>query len=162
MASASNAQTADVGTIDQTEIVPYLNSKSIVPALKVVTGNHLVSVDSQNREFISAVAGNGLQFEVHFHGCRQDDPRKCRAMSMLARWPSLKKSDAKKLSRLAPEFLRSNPLINSGIAEDNSPYVTRYVIADYGTAQGNLLSEFANFIRVASTFNKQMIDSFGQ
>ena len=160
--SLASAQPVDVSTIDQEKILPHLNSEAVIPALKVVTGNHLVAVGPQNQQYVSATASNGLKFEVHFHGCAEDEIRKCRAMSIVAQWPSVKKSRMKKVGQINSDFLRKNALINAGILENGSPYLVRYVIADHGTAQGNVLSEFANFVRVATAYGQLMIDNIGQ
>lgn len=155
LAASADAQPVDVSTIDQSEIVPYLNSETVIPALKVVTGNHLVQVDSQGKNRVTAVATNGLQFEIDFHGCDDNIPARCKAMSLLSIWEKPKSS--KQIKKWLPGFLIDNSIANAGILEDGRPYLTRYVIADFGTQQGNLLSEFANFVRVTTQFNSLLI-----
>ena len=151
LAPSANAQPVDIDTIDQSEIIPYLNSETIIPALKVVTGNHLVQVDSQGKNRVTAVATNGLQFEIEFHGCDDNVAPRCKAMNLLSIWE--KPRSSKGIKKLLPGFLIDNSIANAGILEDGRPYLTRYVIADFGTPQGNLLSEIANFIRVTTEFN---------
>jgi hypothetical protein len=151
LAASTNAQPVDIDTIDQSEIIPYLNSETIIPALKVVTGNHIVQVDSQGKNRVTAVATNGLQFEIDFHGCDDNIPPRCKAMSLLSIWEKPKSS--KEIKKLLPGFLIDNSIANAGILMDGRPYLTRYVIADFGTPQGNILSEIANFVRVATQFN---------
>ncbi len=152
-AATASGQAADVATIDQSKTLPHLNSEIIAPALKTVTGNHLVSVDGQKQKYIVGTATNGLLFEIRFHGCSKDKTVKCKAMSLTSTWGKLKKSKAKKLGTQISKFLLSHPLANAGFLEDGSPYISRYVIADYGTPQGNVVSEIANFIRAATEFS---------
>lgn len=153
-ASLALAQPADISTINQSEIIPYLNSKTVEPALKTVTGNHLASINAQQQEFITATATNGLQFEIRFTNCEGEKPIKCKAMGLLSTWEKPKK--AKKLNKQIAAFLIDHPLSNAGVLDDGSPYVYRHVIADFGAPQGNLVSEFANFIRDMTSFGIQL------
>ncbi|MEO1045692.1 MAG: hypothetical protein AAFX04_09660 [Pseudomonadota bacterium] len=149
------AQAAPVESIDQTEILPELNASNVVPVLKVVTGNHVTSLDSDLNHFITATATNGLRFDVRFHGCEDPkaeniDKMQCRALSLVALWEP--RGDAAVMNPVIADFLYKNPLANAGMLPDGSIYMTRYIIADYGIAQGNLLSEMANFVRTATDF----------
>lgn len=149
------AQAAPVDSIDQSEILSSLNAENVVPVLKIVTGNHVLQIDADQNHFIGATATNGLQFDVRFHGCvdpaaEQITDMQCRAFSMVALWEP--RPDAAAAASAIPDFLYNNPLANAGILSDGSIYLTRYVIADYGIAQGNLLSEMANYVRTVTAF----------
>ena len=161
-AGSAGAQPTNISTIDQREILPHLNVKTIEPALKTVTGNHLTSVDAENREYIIATATNGLRFDIHFHGCDGEAPGQCKAMSLLSTWDGLPKSHAQKFGKKIPEFLVSHPQVNAGMLNGNHPYISRYVIPDFGTAQDNIVSEVANFIRAATDFSNEMRGSAGK
>lgn len=157
--SLALAQATSVESINQKKILKSLNASNIVPVLKTLTGNHVGVIDGQGNHYIIATATNGLKFEIFFHGCEVPnaanyEDMKCVGLSMISTWGA--DSDAAKLNAAIPAFLRENPLINAGQLDDGGFYVMRYVIADYGTAQGNLLSEMANFIRISSNFANTM------
>ena len=66
-ATSAGAQPADITAIEQAEILPQPNVQNIEPALKTFTGNHLVTIGAEKREYIIAAATNGLRFEVYCH-----------------------------------------------------------------------------------------------
>ena len=157
--SLALAQATSVESINQKKVLKSLNASNIVPVLKTLTGNHVGVIDGQGNHYITATATNGLKFELFFHGCEAPNAAnhkdmKCVGLSMVSSWGA--GSAPAKLKAVIPAFLRENPLVNAGQLEDGGFYVTRYVIADYGTAQGNLLSEMANFIRISSNFANTM------
>ncbi|WP_438727128.1 hypothetical protein ACR9YC_10070 [Parasphingorhabdus sp. DH2-15] len=157
--AVASAQASSADNLKQKKIVKALDAKSIEPVLKTITGNHLLLVDANGNHYISATATNGLKFEIFFHGCDnaaavEIEDMKCRGMNLISIWES--GNAPEKVAASIPSFLRENPIVNAGSLEDGSFYVTRYVIADYGTAQGNLLSEMANFVRIASNFANTM------
>ena len=155
------AQQRPIETIDQTEMVRHLNTASIDGALGVVTGNHVVTVDDAGQQVISATATNGLQFEVRMTACAGSSPqdsetgadtRECKALYVISVWEQIPSDRTADFSGVAGGYLIDHPTMNAGTLPDGRPYVVRYVIADYGTMQGNLVSEFANFIRGATAF----------
>lgn len=158
-ASIAAAQPRPIEKLDQTATVEALNEQSIDAALGVVTGNQIISVDGNGDPIVIATATNGLRFEIHFRACDQapggEQPsasRNCRAMYMMAAWDLIDEDEKARFNEAAIAFQRDNPTVNAGRFDNGAPYLLRYVIADYGTKQGNLVSEFANFIRSATNF----------
>ena len=155
VASAAAAQPTSIDSIDQTQVIERINEDSVVPALKVVTGNHIGSVDAEGAPSLSATATNGLRFDVNFRACEEaseDAARHCMGLFMVSAWDPVPAGQEDAWTSALVQYLRDNPSVSAGRTEDGSPFVVRYVIADFGTKQGNLVSEFANFIRSATAF----------
>lgn len=154
-ASGAAAQPLPIDTIDQAEHLRTVNEQTVEPALAVVTGNQLTSVDAEGNAMLVATATNGLRFEVRFRACDEepdDAQRHCRGVFIVGVWDALPEEKRDAYSDLMASYMRQNPAVNAGLMEDGSPYLVRYVIADYGTPQGNMVSEFANYIRNATDF----------
>lgn len=156
-ATSAHAQPQPADTIDREQVIETLNSETVAPALAVVTGNHVVAADVDGRPFISAIAANGLHFELHFRACEEGGTDACQAVSLVARWERNETQDEDRLRDYVSNFARGNAVVSPGMLEDGSPFVSRYVIADHGIAQGNLLSEFYNFVLGASLFGDGLL-----
>lgn len=149
------AQPKPIGTIDQSVMVEHINENSVGPALAVVTENQLAGVDAQGSPTLIGTATNGLRFEVHFRACvdgAEQRDKHCKGVFMMSVWDAFTSEKDAAFRNAMASYLRTNPTVNAGRTEDGSPYVVRYIIADFGTKQGNLVSEFANFIRSATEF----------
>ncbi len=166
--ASARAQPMPTDEIDQTQHLAQINEQTIVPALSVVTGNHLNGVSPDGGAMLIATATNGLKFEVSLRACTDAndsdgnasaeasepaaEPRHCRGIMILSAWDPAPEKKMDSLGQAVDQFLIENPAVNAGKTGDGSPYVARYVIVDYGAPQGNLISEFANFIRSATAF----------
>lgn len=150
------AQAAPSETFDPTEVLPSLDAASVAPALAVVTSQSRIQMDDTGDPFISAVASNGLQFEVRFSSCEEPMAQACKAMFLLAIWDDISGTQQAELRALVNDFQMENPIISTGFLPDGKPYVLRFVIADYGIQQGNVLSEFSNFIQNATEFHNRI------
>ncbi|QFT78475.1 hypothetical protein [Erythrobacter sp. THAF29] len=154
-ASGATAQPMPIDTIDEAVLLSTVNEETVAPALAVVTGNQLVSVDADGNPMLIATATNGLRFEVRFRACEAisgESKRHCKGVFIVGVWDALPESDRAAFADLMTGFSRQNPAVNAGLTGDGSPYLVRYVIADFGTPQGNMVSEFANYIRSATEF----------
>jgi hypothetical protein len=169
--SPAAAQMRPLDTIDQTETIESVNVKSVAPALATVTGNQYEAVDPNGTNVLFGTATNGLRFEVHFRACTPDleeetaapadsegvessepAPQHCRALYSMSVWDALPEGKQAAFNEAAIAFQRNHPTVSTGLLDNGTPYILRYVIADYGIQQGNLVSEFANFIRSATEF----------
>ncbi|TRD12135.1 hypothetical protein FGU71_09865 [Erythrobacter insulae] len=169
LAVPAAAQPLPLDTIDQTDLIGKVNEKSVLPALSVVTANQLNTLDAQGNNALVATAANGLKFEVNFRACDDAEAeipegtdRHCKAMYMISVWEALSPDQEADIQTALSAFLKDNPAINAGRLSDGAPYIVRYVIADYGTKQGNLVSEFANFIRSATDFQNTVSPFYPQ
>ncbi|MCK0127775.1 YbjN domain-containing protein [Erythrobacter sp. F6033] len=164
-ATAAHAQPKPIESIDQTEVIERINETTVSPALAVVTGNQMSGADPQGDVKLIATATNGLRFEISFRACETDDAadaRHCKAMYMMSIWDAPAGGSDEEFQSAIVGYLQGNPAINAGRLPDGSPYIVRYVIADFGTAQGNLVSEFANFIRSATDFQNTISPFYPQ
>lgn len=154
-AASAQAQTKPLESIDAGVEIAAVNQRSIVPALSVVSVNQVAQLDENGGDMIVATLSNGLRFEVRNVACEEaveDTPPHCRGMYMISRWDALPANMETQWSVAEQNFRLDHPAVNAGRAEDGSPYVARYVIADYGINQGNLIAEFANFARSVTDF----------
>ncbi|WP_047002678.1 hypothetical protein [Aurantiacibacter luteus] len=154
--SGASAQTRPVDSIDQTETLASLGPSAVLPALSVATANQVVEVQADGTPFVSATASNGLLMQMYFTACDDGGQTGCKGMSIVSVWPRVAEETVPAVAAATRSFLLDHPLANAGQFDDNRPYFSRYVIADYGIAQGNLLSEFSNFIRGATEFHNML------
>lgn len=150
------AQVRPVDTVDQTAMLPALGIEAVQPALSVTTANMLVAANETGEEYLVATAANGLSFQIQFQSCEAANTG-CKAMLMLALWEGPAADAREAFMQRNTAFALSHPMASAGLLEDGSAYVARYVIADYGIPQGNLVSEFANFVRGATDFHNQVV-----
>lgn len=151
------AQALPIETIDQEEHVSSLGIDTVAPALGVVVANQVSQANEDGSEFISATAANGLGFRIQFEACEETAREGCKAMLLLAMWEAFPAEFHQRLAQSVSAYSREQPMVSAGTLEDGSPYVARYVIADFGTPQGNLVSEFANFVRTATAFHNEVV-----
>ncbi|RIV85643.1 hypothetical protein [Aurantiacibacter zhengii] len=152
-------QALPIETIDQEEHVSSLGIDTVTPALAVVVANQVAQANEDGSEFISATAANGLGFRIQFEACDETAREGCKAMLLLAVWEAFPAEFQERLSESVSAFTREQPMVSAGTLEDGSPYVARYVIADFGTPQGNLVSEFANFVQTATDFHNEVVST---
>ncbi len=172
-AAPAGAQIAPIETLDQSAPVERVNEITVGDALAVVTETRIMNVDQQGDAYVIATAPNGLRFDVRFRACDEgDDPqngkpgadptRHCRGIIITSAWGALPLDQAGEIATLGSRYQQGNPTVNAGMLPDGSPYLLRYVIADYGTKQGNLVSEFANFIRSATEFQNAIVPLYAE
>jgi len=156
LAGAAMAQMQPMDSIDPNAMLPALDAEAVAPALAVVTANSLAQVDDAGNEFITAYVSNGLTFEIHFTSCAEPLSQDCKAMYMLATWDAADPSEQASMDEMTSAFQVERPIVSAGVLPDGKPYVLRFVIADYGIQQGNVLSEFSNFIQNATDFHNRL------
>lgn len=160
LSAQASAQPLPLDTIDQTDVIERINEKTVAPALAVVTGNQIIGADPQGNPTLLATATNGLRFEVNFRACEdgatEEEGRHCKAMYMMSVWDSPGDTRSTEYQAAVSQYRLNNPAINTAQMGNGAPYIVRYVIADFGTKQGNLVSEFANFIRSATDFQNSI------
>ncbi|KLI62819.1 hypothetical protein AAV99_12075 [Aurantiacibacter marinus] len=152
-ANTAFAQTRSPDTIDPAEMLSALDAGSVDAALAVVTVNAVAQMDEAGNQFMTATVGNGLTFEIHFASCEQELSQACKAMYLIARWDAVSPDAQEQMEALANNFQMERPIVSTGFLPDGKPYLLRFVIADYGIQQGNVLSEFSNFIQNATDFH---------
>lgn len=169
VAYGAAAQTAPAETPDQAEFLPRINATSIAPALSAVTDSHFVGERPDGTTMLVATAPNGLRFEISLRACTEESetqaagqPRHCRGILMLSAWDPAPEIGLDRFDDAVDSFLIQNPAVNAGKTGDRAPYIARYVIADHGTAQGNLIAEFANFIRSAAEFQNTIAPIYSE
>lgn len=159
-AETAFAQVRSPDTIDPTEMLSALDAQSVEPALSIVTVNSVPQMDDAGNQFITAAVGNGLTFDVHFASCAEALSQDCKAMYMMALWDAVDPAVQLEMEALANSFQMERPIVSTGFLPDGKPYLLRFVIADYGIQQGNVLSEFSNFIQNATDFHNLMGTEF--
>ncbi|GGD53851.1 hypothetical protein GRI62_04490 [Erythrobacter arachoides] len=150
------AQQRPANSIDGTAIISSLGPDAVMPALAVATANQLVEARPDGTPFISATAMNGLVMQISFTSCDEGGQTGCLGMSIVSVWTAAEPEVQAQIAAAVRGFLIDHPLANAGQFDDGTPYFSRYVIADYGIAQGNLLSEFSNFVSGATDFHNML------
>lgn len=96
---------------------------------------------------------SGLKTIVTFVGCKDEEAlADCDGMEMRALWEFPTNGTPQEISRRLFDFNSSFRAAKTGTIDDNQVYMARYIIADYGTNQGNLAVEFAVFSNLGDKF----------
>ena len=169
-ASGASAQPRPIAKLDLSAPIADIDERSVDAALGVVTGNQVQGVEADGSPKLLATATNGLQFEVRFRSCEPVDAstdaatgsRHCKALYIISAWDPVPADRHDEMLEAVSLFEQEHPAANAGLFDDGSPYVVRYVITDHGAIQGNLVSEFANFIRSASDFQNRIYPIYFQ
>ena len=152
---------AQEAQLDRSEVVTTINAETVKPALALVTETQLPSVDRTGSPSLIATAWNGLKFNVFFRSCEpvgsEQGAQHCKGMTIISIWDALPEDEIARFEAARARFQLDRPAINAGLLADGSPYLIRYVIADNGAPQGNLIAEFATFINAATDFQNEIV-----
>jgi hypothetical protein len=152
-AAQSNSLAVEKAPISNpTEILESFDAVSILPILDEMGLKYQGAKLPDGQKIILAAAPNGLKFQLTPTACN-DKGTKCRGLHMLA----LFKSNAP--SRTVAAFNYRYAFVSTGLDDSGVAYVSRYDIADYGTPRGNLAISIANYLHMASTFDRHLYEA---
>ncbi|ADM09188.1 hypothetical protein PB2503_05577 [Parvularcula bermudensis HTCC2503] len=152
-AAQSNALTAPDSLVSNpTSIVPSLHAEALLPILDELGLDYQGATLPDGRRIILAAAPNGLKFQLTPTACENNNKR-CRGLHLL----SLFETNAP--SRTVAAFNYRYAFVSTGVDDSGVAYVSRYDIADYGTPKGNIAVSIANYLHMASTFDRHLFEA---
>lgn len=134
------------------QLLESFDAVSILPILDEMGLKYQGAKLPDGQKIILAAAPNGMKFQLTPTACDASG-EKCRGLHMLA----LFKSNAP--SRTVAAFNYRYAFVSTGIDDSGVAYVSRYDIADYGTPRGNLAVSIANYLHMASTFDRHLYEA---
>ena len=157
LASPALAQSSAGSAFSYTKAVPFFNPASVEPILRAMGHKATKARTKSGKSYLQVTAKNGLKFNVHFAACADTTVKKCKGLSMSAFWGKLQRFSISETADRARKFNNKYNFIKASVFDNGKPYILRYTIADYGTNQGNIRAELANFVALGSKFTKEVI-----
>ena len=156
IASPALAQSSSGSAFNYTKAVPFFNQASVEPVLRAMGHTVQKAQTTSGKNYLQVKAKNGLKFNMHFTACKAAAD-KCKGLSMSALWSKPDRLSQSELADRTRKFNNKYNFIKASMFDSGKPYILRYTIADYGTNQGNIRAEIANFIAIGSKFTKEAL-----
>lgn len=103
---------------------------------------------------------SGLKTIFTFIGCENEEAlTNCDGMEMRALWPYPRNGSTQDVTKRLSDFNSSFRAAKVGAINQDQVYLARYVIADYGTTEGNLAAEVAVFLRLGDMFIERVVQN---
>ncbi|WP_438729184.1 YbjN domain-containing protein [Parasphingorhabdus sp. DH2-15] len=110
---------------------------------------------------VLVVNKGGLKIIFTFLGCEDETAlTDCNGMEMRSLWAFPKNASQTEVLEIFKRLLDFNASFlagKAGIVTDRQVFLSRYVIADYGTTQGNVDLEIAVFAQLSSKFIERVL-----
>lgn len=135
-----------------TELLPSLHAEAILPVLDELGLKYQGAKLPDGKKIILAAAPNGLKFQLTPTACDASG-QQCRGLHMLAMFQT------KAQSRTVSAFNYRYAFVSTGMDDSGVAYISRYDIADYGMPRGNLAVSIANYLHMASVFDRHLYES---
>ncbi len=102
---------------------------------------------------VLVVNRNGLKIIFTFIGCKDETAfTDCDGVEMRSLWAFPKDASPTDVYKRLLDFNASFRAGKAGVVSDSQVFMSRYIIADYGTTQGNLDLEMAVFSQLSGKF----------
>lgn len=134
------------------QLVPSLHAEAILPILDEMGVTYQGAKLPNGQKIILASAQNGLKFQITPTACNETATT-CRGVHMLALF------DSKAPSRTVSAFNYRYAFVSTGIDDSGVAYISRYDVADYGTPRGNIAISVANYLHMASVFDRHLYEA---
>ncbi len=103
---------------------------------------------------------SGMKIIFTFIGCKNEEAlTDCDGMEMRALWAFPTNGSAQDVTKRLSDFNSSFRAAKVGEINEKQVYMARYVIADYGTTEGNLAVEVAVFSRLSDVFLERVVQN---
>jgi hypothetical protein len=150
------AQNSSGTPFSYTKPVRYFSPAAVEPVLSAMGHKAERAQTKSGKTYLRVAAKNGLKFNLHFTACGDGAEDKCKGISLSAVWTKPDRFSITDMASRTRKFNNKYNFINASMFDNGKPYILRYAIADYGTNQGNIRSEIANFIAIGSKFTKEV------
>lgn len=148
----ASVKSAEGSVSNPEQLLPSLHAEAILPVLDELGLKYQGAKLPDGQKVILASAENGIKFQLTPTACDASGS-KCRGLHMLALF------DSKAQSRVVSAFNYRYAFVSTGIDDSGVAYISRYDIADYGMPRGNLAVSIANYLHMASTFDRHLYEA---
>ena len=154
--SPAMAQNPTGAAFNYTKSVRYFEPASVESVLRAMGHKAKVARTNAGKTYLQVSAKGGLKFNMHFTACAAGTTDKCKGLSMSAVWSKPDRFSVADLASRTRKFNNKYNFIKASMYDNGRPFILRYTIADYGTNQGNIRAEIANFVAIGSKFTKEV------
>ena len=133
-------------------ILDSLHAEAIIPVLAELGLAYEGATLPNGQKVILAEAPNGLKFQITPTACARGASR-CKGLNMLALFQTRARD------RVVSAFNYRYAFVSTGLDESGVAYISRYDIADYGMARGNLAVSIQTYLYMASLFDRHLYEA---
>lgn len=134
------------------EMIPSLHAEAIIPVLQEMGLQYQGATLPNGQKVILAKAQNGIKFQLTPMAC-DAKAKRCRGLNMVAMFQS------NAPTRTVSAFNYRYAFVSAGLDDSGVAYITRYDLADYGMPKGNLAISLANYLHMASVFDRHLYEA---
>lgn len=131
-------------------------------ALKVIADSRKLKwrmAKTPTKQVLVLTENSGLQIVLSFVGCDNEaELSNCDGMQMQAGWPFPTNGTPSEIATRLNEMNQAYSAIKVG-SQGSNVYMSRYIIGDHGTKQGNLSVEIGLFLQFATLFRQRILKS---
>jgi hypothetical protein len=152
-AAQSNALARnDAPVKNPAQMLTSLHAEAIIPVVQELGIQYQGATLPNGQKIVLAQAPNGLKFQLTPTACDEAGTR-CRGLHMLA----LFQTNAP--DRTVSAFNYRYAFVSTGLDDTGVAYISRYEIADYGIPRGNVAVALANYLHMASVFDRHLYEA---
>ena len=129
-----------------------LHAEAVIPVLAELGLSYQGASLPNGQKVVLAEAPNGLKFQITPTACEADGER-CKGLNMLALFQT------RAPERVISAFNYRYAFVSTGLDESGVAYISRYDIADYGMAKGNLAVSIQTYLYMASLFDRHLYEA---
>lgn len=133
-------------------LIPNFDILNLVPVLDELGVSHELRTSEDGKPFLAASFADGFTFNLAPTACLSSDFSRCIGIHIVAYFAA---SDVNPQTLSA--FNQSNEFASVGVyVRNESVFLLRYEIADYGIPRGNFASSLAQFVSVANRLSGEL------
>ena len=147
---------------DDSDVVLYsFSADTVRPVIESMDGFEAVERKrtAGGSDYLQADFG-GLRTMLVYGACN-DDTGRCLGMTIISFWGSDTYDDLADITAKAADFNRTYDFTKAGVTSAGSPFVSRYIIADYGVKRGNVRVQISAFLALAARFKDEVVNAGG-
>ena len=152
VASASAQQTQELALSNPTGVVKNFDASTLGPLLSELGISWNAQQGDNGRTFIAANIGGQLNVNFIPSACLEGGSRNCIGLNTLAYFEGGSPNP-----QTVSAFNQKYWFVSAGIVSSGKgAYISRYEIADFGIARGNVESSLRNFVFLADKFRSEI------
>ncbi len=136
-------------------VIREFTADSIGKAFAEMGIDYKVENDGKGPSFLT-FSYDGLKMSIYPTACATGTNEKCVGAFLTASWGPYKGVSRMEMLERINAFDNKYDFADAAIYADNSPFLSRYWIADYGMNYGNLRVEMQAFAGIAQTFANEI------